>query len=150
MAGQLDPRYITFTGALPGTQSIPAILPAIVPPPVAVPYVTGLAEADATQTLQSLGFTVRPQPVQSRVGNPGNVLSQSPQAPTPSAPGTLVVIYIIQAPPPSPIDVKKRFDDLDAAIVKVQADNEVAIDAARQEIRDVGMFVGTVGRDITD
>lgn len=134
MAGQLAPGYITITGALPGTQSIPAVVAAYPPPSVAVPDVTGFTEAAATQSLQSLGFSVRSQPVQSRAGTPGNVLSQSPPAPTPSAPGTLVQIFIIQAAPPAPIDLTKRFDDLDTALKAVKTDTADAIAAARRDI----------------
>lgn len=146
MAGQLAPGYITFTGALTGPQVVPAVVPAS---SIAVPNIVGLTEAQAIQTLQSLGFSVSTRPVQSQTGTVGNVLSQSPPAPTPSAPGTLIQIFVIQAPPPSPVDLTKRFDALDAAIVKVQADTAAAIVAARQDIaKDVTASVDGLQKTI--
>lgn len=104
-----DGRFGSSTGAISTTTEVPVssandtpsggfgseamTSTATLPPELAVPSVTGLDPAAATDTLRNLGLLVQEgQPVYSRTVASGNIAEQDPPAGTALAPGRTVVV----------------------------------------------------------
>jgi eukaryotic-like serine/threonine-protein kinase len=66
---------------------------------VTVPQVTGLSEADARSTLESLGFQVATEKKESTDKDPGTVLAQSPAPDTSLPKGGKVTLTVAKQPP---------------------------------------------------
>jgi serine/threonine-protein kinase len=103
----------------------------------AVPTVIGDTASAARAALTAAGFAVQSMTVTSKQ-SAGTVISESPQAGTQAAPGSLVTIEIAKAPPPPPPTTTK--------VPTVTGDTAAA---AKSALRTAGFTVSVITQTVT-